>query len=237
MADIRESFPTLEDGSGEGAPLRQVQEGDAVAAINGSLAFSFKDATGNAVAAPVKASGDAPGAAVPTLPAKDTAGNLIELPVKVAGDAPGNAMPSMPFMDNSGNLAYGTLDVAGNLKVAATIGATGNGKRARGQASGSSSLVTVATITLATSKIYDGLDFIVSCTRDSMFQVILSDNAVETIISEAIVGSGMPSFHASLKEAEIASGATGTQLLLIKAKNLVAASLSDFHASLSVNEN
>lgn len=234
MADLRESFPGLEDSvTGEGVALTKVVEGDAVATANAQVAFSHKDGSGNAVAAPVKASGDAPGQAIPVLAAKDTAGNLIEMPVKAEGDAPADAVPSLGFKDSSGNLAYGNLDSFGNIKTVTSISTvTGDGKRARGTASGSLTLVTVATLTLANSKIYENLDFIVSCFRDSRFQVILSDNAVETIIADAICSPGCTSFHGKMQEAEIATGATGTQLLLIKALNLN--SLSDFYASMSV---
>lgn len=231
MADVRESFTTLEGATQEGLALRAVVEGDAVTAKNGSLAFGFKDASGNAVAAPVSASGTVPGAAVPVLAAINTAGNLIEVPVKIAGDAPGNAVPVLGFRDSVGNLIAPQLAAGGALPVTFST-VTGDGKRARGTVGGSATLVTVASLTLATSKIYEDLDFIVSCFRDSRFQVILSDNAVETIVSDAICGPGCTSFHGKMQEAEIATGATGTQLLLIKALNLNA--LSDFYASLSV---
>lgn len=194
MPDLRESFPSLEDVStAEGKALAVVQEGDAVTAKNGSLAFGFKDSTGNAVAPQLSAAGKLP----------------------VVGPLTDTELRASPVPVTMGNV-------------------TGNGKKARGSVAGNAALTTVASLTLAASKIYENLDFIVSCTRDALFQVILSDNAVETIIAEAIVGSGQMSFQGKLQEAEIASGATGTQLLLIKAKNLNGASLSDFHASLSV---
>jgi len=205
MADVRESFTTLEGASQEGLALRAVQEGNSVASKNGSIAFGFKDNSGNAIAAIA-------GAAI--------------------GAAPTTAVPVLGFLDSTGNLTAPQLNAAGQLPV--TFAAAGNGKKQRGTVGGSLSLVTVASLTLAVSKTYDQLDFIVSCFRDARFQVILSDNAVETIISDALCGPGQFTVHAALKEAEIVSGATGPQLLLIKALNLNA--LSDFYASLSVNE-
>lgn len=47
MADIRESFPTTENGSGVGVPLSSVVEGDAAAAKNASAALVAKDSSGN----------------------------------------------------------------------------------------------------------------------------------------------------------------------------------------------
>lgn len=208
MADVRESFTTLEGASQEGLALRSVQEGESVASKNGSLAFGFKDSTGNAIAPALNVSGQLPVVG----PLTDT--ELRATAVPVSGpltDAQLRATP-VPVTFTSVN---------------------GNGLGARGTIVGNAALTTIATITLANSKIYDDLDFIVSCFRDARFQVILSDNAVETIISDAICGPGAFSFHGELAHREITSGATGTQLLLIKGLNLNA--LSDMYASLSVN--
>lgn len=60
MPDARESFPTLENDLQEGVPLAAVQEGDEIAAKNGSLGFSFKDNGGNAVAPELVSDGSIP---------------------------------------------------------------------------------------------------------------------------------------------------------------------------------
>jgi len=203
MADVRESFPVLEGASGEGLALREVQQGDAVAAKNGLLGFAFKDATGNAIAAPVK----------------------------VEGNAPGDAVPGLVFKDSAGNLVYPQLNASNALPVSFTP-PTGVGKSSRGTATGSASNTTVVSLTLANSKIYKNLEYIVSCFKETIYQVILSDNAVETIISDALVGPGMFTASCSLLQKEITTGATGTQLLLIKGQNL--SGTSDFRASLCV---
>ncbi len=248
MADVRESFTTLEGASQEGLALRAVQQGDSIAAKNGSIAFAFKDNSGNAIAAIAGvAVGAAPTTAIPALVATDTAGNLETVPVAVAGDAPGNAIPVLGFLDSTGNLIAPTLSAAGEVPVVGpltdaelraspvpvTFGTvTGDGKKVRGTIAGNASLTTVASLTLVTSKIYENLDFIVSCFRDCRFQVILSDNGSETILADALCDPGAFSFHANFGEMEIATGATGTQLLLIKGINLNA--LSDMYAALSV---
>lgn len=234
MADVRESFPTLEDGSGVGTALAKVQEGDTVAAKNGSLALSFKDASGNAVAAPVSAAGTAVGAAIPVLAGRDESNNLTEINMRSEGDAVGRSVAVVPFKDDSGNYAFGRVDALGNLRIVTPDAAVGNGKQARGTASGNASLTTVATITLTTDKIYSDLEFIVSCFRDSIFQIILSDDGVETILAEALCGPGQLTVQGSLKAMEVTAGASGVQLLLVKAKNL--STLSDFRASICVVE-
>lgn len=219
MADVRESFTTLEGASEEGLALRAVQEGEAGASKNGSLGFAFKKA-----------------------------GNAILAPVAVAGNAPGDAVPVLGFLDSTGNLVAPTLNASGQITVSTggltdaqlratpvpvTFGSVnGNGQKVRGTVAGNASLTTVASLALTVSKIYDNLDFIVSCFRDCRFQVILSDNGAETILADALCGPGAFSFHASFREMEISTGATGTQLLLIKGINLNA--LSDMYAAASV---
>lgn len=206
MADERASFPSLENASGIGEALRTVQEGESVASKNGALGFSHKDLSGNAIAAPVRNDGEANGPGV----------------------------PGFAFQDSSGNLTRPQLNSAGQLPV--TLSATGNGKKARGELlAGSGTLVTIATLTLATSKTYDQLNFIVSCFRDALFQVIWNDDGAETVLADALCGPGQFTFHGALPDAEFTSGASGTQQLLIKAINTTG-SLSALRASLSVNE-
>jgi hypothetical protein len=191
MADIRESFTTLEGASQEGLALRAVQEGDSGASKNGSIGFAFKDDSGNVI-----------------LPALDASGN-----VPVSGPLTDTELRASPVP-----VTFGSVN--------------GDGLHDRGTIAGNASLTTVASITLAVDKIYDNLDFVVSCFRDCRFQVILSDNAVETILADAICGPGSFSQHVSLRELEINAGSTGAQLLLIKGINLNA--LSDMYAAASV---
>ena len=191
MADLRESFPGLENVStGAGVAAGSRVEGDASSAINGAIGFAFKDNSGNVI-----------------LPALNGTGQIVT-----------NGLTDTQLRATPVPVTFGTV--------------TGNGKRARGTVGGSATLVTVATLTLAVSQIYENLDFIVSCFRDSRFQVILNDNGSETIIADACLTPGCTSFQGQLTEAEFATGATGTQSIIIKALNLNA--LSDFYASLSV---
>lgn len=118
MAENRESFPNLDNGAGVGSVLRQVVEGDSVAAKNGQLAFGFKDAAGNAIAAPVSTSGTAAGNAVPTLPGKDLAGNLIEIPVRVSGNSGTTpAVAVLAGQDTAGDLRSLPIQNPGDAQV------------------------------------------------------------------------------------------------------------------------
>lgn len=230
MSDVRESFPSLEGASQEGLALRAVQQGESVASKNGSLAFSFKDNSGNAIAAPVKQAGQAVGDAVPVLPAKNTAGNAAEIPTLAEGELIGQMVAVSAFKDGSGNAAVPQL-VGGAVPVTMDVGVD---KYARNKVAGNLSQVTVATITLTASKTYQGLEAVLSCFRDAVFEIIFNDNGAETILADALCGPGNPTSSIKLDKLEFTAGATGTQQLLVKAINLNAT--SDFRATVATTE-
>lgn len=80
MADIRESFPTLENASGVGVPLSQSNEGDAAAGKVGSVGFAFKDSDGDLVLPQLDAEGKLP-------VTMDTSGTIKRAYGTVAGSA------------------------------------------------------------------------------------------------------------------------------------------------------
>lgn len=77
MADPRESFPVLENASGEGQALSQVFQGDSVSGKSGAMGFGFQDTNGNAVAPRLTADGRLP-------VTQDSAGT----PFKTRGEVP-----------------------------------------------------------------------------------------------------------------------------------------------------
>lgn len=48
--DVKQPFPILEDASGNGIVVDEIKQGDVVAGKSGLMGFSFRDASGNAVA-------------------------------------------------------------------------------------------------------------------------------------------------------------------------------------------
>ena len=60
MADIREIFPILDDGTGAGAALSSAQSGDAASGKIGSVAFAFQDSSGNLALPALSVSGQVP---------------------------------------------------------------------------------------------------------------------------------------------------------------------------------
>jgi hypothetical protein len=262
MADPRESFATLEDGTGEGQALASRQEGDASAAQNGSIGFAFKDSSGNVILPALDASGnvqvlidhvtaegDAPVDGLVALAYKDSSGNLV-LPqldasgniqvlidhVTGEGDAPVDGLVALAFKDSSGNLVLPQLTAAGAISVTSAATAIRRKSTAGELAAGSATLanVTGASITLAVSKTFYGITAVVSSRRDSLFQLVQVDDATSTVLAEAVVGAGQYTFQFDLKDYQLASGATGTQTLKIMAKNFEA--LSSLRATLTVNE-
>lgn len=224
MADLRESFATLEDSSTqEGKALAARQEGDAAAAQNGSIGFSFKDSSGNVV-----------------LPALDAAGNV---PVVVdhqdqEGDAAAGkeGLVAFAFKDSAGDLVLPQLDSNGAIQTSLAATTTRKKSQAGELAAGSATLadVTNASITLTASKVYYGVSMIGSCRRDALFQLVQVNDATSTVLAEFIVGAGQYSFEASLPDLEITAGATGTQTLKVVAKNFEA--LSSLRAVITVKE-
>lgn len=137
---------------------------------------------------------------------------------------------------NGTNFAYLKVDPSTGALLTTSEGAT-ECKKANGElAAGSASLATVtgAVIPLTTDTVYEDIGFVVSSRRDSLFQIIWNDDGVETVIAEAIVGSGAPTFSAKLHCLSFTSGATGTQELKVVAKNFEA--LSSLRASLVANK-
>ena len=177
MSDIRESFGTLEIvGTQAGTVLGSRVEGDAAAAINGSIGFAFKDASGNVV---------------------------------------------LPQLNSLG-------------QIPVTFDKLGDNLKARGLLVGTGTLTTVASITLVASKTYQNIEAVMSCFRDSNFQVIFSDNAVETILADALCGPGLFTAMMNFVNMEFTTGATGPQLLLVKGQNINA--LSDMRAAIAVKQ-
>lgn len=224
MADLRESFATLEDSaSGEGKALIARIEGQAAAAQNGHIGFSFKDASGNVV-----------------LPALNAAGNIgvtIEHD-DVAGDAAAgkDGLVAFAFKDSAGNLVLPQLTASGAISVTSAVTSARKKSPAGELAAGSGSLanVTGAAIALTATKIYYGISAIVCSRRDSLFQLVQVDDATSTVLAEAIVGAGQYTFEMMFPDMQITAGATGTQSLKIMAKNFEA--LSSLRATLTANE-
>jgi len=143
-----------------------------------------------------------------------------------------NGAIGFAFRDASDNVVMPKLNSAGQLPV--TSEASGNGKTANGKLVGTQTQADVAVLTLTPDKRYENLDLIVSCFRDSIFELVQVDDATETSHGEFLVGPGCVSLHAKLQEFEILAGSTGTQELIIRGEN--ANATSDMRAIFTIKE-
>jgi len=163
---------------------------------------------------------------------EDAAGLASALKKLVIGDAVAGANGAIGFAyrDSSGNATMPQLTADGKLPVD-TEALGGSCRFSKGEHAGSTSLVDVtgAEITLTGGVSANKIQADISCRRDTLFQVVYIDDAdgtpAETVLAEAIVGSGQYSFKmgGDCVSHDI-SGGTGTQKLKIVAKNFQNAS-------------
>lgn len=111
----------------------------------------------------------------------------------------------------------------------------GQSKHVRGENyAGSATLVTIASLTLEAGGIYRGIEITCSCFRESLFQVIVSDNGVETNVMDLLVSPNAPSYHSKKDKLELTAGSTGPQLLSVKGINI--SSLSAMRVTLATSK-
>jgi hypothetical protein len=138
------------------------------------------------------------------------------------------------FKDSDGNLVLPTLTPEGKVPVDLEGAGVSKSGSSNGVVVGSLTVVTVAEITLAASKTYGKIKATGSCFREAIFDVVQLNNLTETIIGSFLIGPGQFSFTWEGGSKEVDSGATGTQKLILKAKNLQKE--SDFRGDISALE-
>lgn len=146
-----------------------------------------------------------------------------------------NAHAALIAVDSGNLLQYLKVNAQGELIVSSDADTAQ--VSAKGQVTGSATFVDVATITLATSKVYRKIGWIVGCWRDAEFKIVqVNDMTTTDVALGLITGAGDYTDSDELTGLKITSGASGTQTLKIMAKNLVGAALSDFRATISAEE-
>jgi hypothetical protein len=138
------------------------------------------------------------------------------------------------FKDKDGKLVHPQLNNEGAVVVSSEGAGTPKNATSNGEVVGALTLTTICEVALTASKTVGKISVNGSCFREAIFYLIQLDDITETIIASFIVGSGSYSHVIDMKEYEITSGATGTQKLILKAKNLNKA--SDFLGSFSAIE-
>lgn len=137
-----------------------------------------------------------------------------------------NGLSAFAFKDSAGNFVHPQLTPEG--KIAVDLEGAGVSKKAssEGEIAGSLTLTTIAEIALTADKTYGRISARGSCFKEAIFYLVQVDDATETIIGHGVVGAGDYNAKIDMGIAEVVAGSTGTQKLILKAKNLV--KVSDF---------
>lgn len=138
------------------------------------------------------------------------------------------------FKNHLGELVHPTLTPDG--KIAVDFDGSGVPKSAssEGEVAGSLTLATICDVELTANKTVGKINANGACFKESIFYLIQLNDTTETIIGSFIVGPGQYSFSLNMGQKEIISGTTGTQKLVLKAKNLTKE--SDFLGDISAIE-
>lgn len=143
-----------------------------------------------------------------------------------------NAIPALVAKNAAGELKYIKVNAQGELVVSLESGdyalLSDSGTHA-----GNAAYQDLVVIDLIASKTYRDLEVLVSCFRDAVFQVVHKDNATETVLVNGVrCGAGSLNEMAKFIALEFVAGATGTQSLVVRGKNLNALSTMDATASI-----
>ncbi len=145
-----------------------------------------------------------------------------------------NAAAVLTAKDTAGKLQYPKVNLDRELVVStqandyATLGNDGFH-------AGSQSYQTLAEITLQAEYDYEDLQFVVSCYRDTKFQILQTDDETETVLFSGIrVDAGNTTLSVNMSNFAMTTGATGTQKITIKGKNENAT--SEMNATMYIKE-
>lgn len=146
-----------------------------------------------------------------------------------------NGLVGFAFKNSAGNVVLPQLNASGQLPVTLVVGVA---KAATGELpAGSLTIVAVtsASITLTVNKVYNAISFLSSSRQASLLQLIWSNNGVDTVLAENVTGPGQYTLNWIGGSYAFTAGATGVQLLSVKAKNFEL--LSSLRSSISCMEN
>jgi hypothetical protein len=145
-----------------------------------------------------------------------------------------NAHGALIAKDGSGNLQY--VKVNANRELVVTTDSEDYASLSdTASVAGSASFVDVVTIPLVTSAVYRKITAIVGCLRDAEFKLVHDDDGTPADIALGmIISAGKTTGDFDFGQLEFTAGATGTQNLILQAKNFNA--LSDFRGLVACQE-
>ncbi len=145
-----------------------------------------------------------------------------------------NAAPGLVAKDPADQFAYLQLNAAGEILVN-TEGSDIACLKGQGTHAGdNAAFQDLAVIALTINKVYKKLGYIISCFRDTVFEIYHQNDAAEVILGTLRCGAGDVNDSSQLDGLEFTAGGVGVQELRIRAKNLNAPSTMD--ATVTVGE-
>ena len=149
-----------------------------------------------------------------------------------------NAHAVLPVKDDSGNLQYIPM-VDGKVSVTFQGGDISNLSDRGEHAGDNSTYQDIATIVLQNDTVYEKLGWVLSCFRDAHFEIVFIDDVggtpTETVLADILCGPGDYTDSNELIEVTFTSGSTGTQNLVVRGKNMNAA--STMRGTITIQEN
>jgi hypothetical protein len=205
VADTRELFNILSDGSDAGVEYKGKAPGEAQSTDDQA----------------------------PVLPAVDLAGNLQNLPVRSVGDADSDGTPSFSFRDSSGNLVRPQLNADGTVPVSFASG-TAQSASSVATIAALSTEQDVVSIAVANNDVVEANMAMGSAFQPMLFVLYHDDNGSLNELARFVVGPGDFSHTANLNNISFTAGATGTQQLILRATQIRGA-LTDAHGTISLS--
>jgi len=243
MAETRTVFTILENNStAEGVKLPARSEGDAVGG-NHAPAVIAKDSAGNYSLIELASEGDASTGVnkLPSLPVMDLSGDMQQINARDEGDAISgvDALPGLIAKDNSGNFKYLLTNADGELVVSNEGGGVKKYGYAKVTPAGINTLTTVVNVILVASKTHEDIEFSVSNSFPTMWEICKVDDAAGTpvvvVLFSTLTGPGQYSIKAQLDHLEFSSSATGIQHLRIRGTQLQG-NASDMHGYVAASQ-
>jgi hypothetical protein len=143
-------------------------------------------------------------------------------------------LTSWVFKDSAGNLVHPQLTTEGKLQVTSEGAGVPKAAASVAEIPGSLTLTTIAEVALTPSKTHGKIHANLSCFKETIAYLTITDDVTVTRIGSIILGPGQYSFHLDLGNKEFVTGATGTQKITLQAKN--AFKTSDFLGDISCLE-
>lgn len=136
-----------------------------------------------------------------------------------------NAVPVLGFKNSLGKLRYPMVDGEDRIVVAMEasdfLQLSERGIKSGGSATMTD--ITGAELTLVNDLVYKKIGLVVSCFRDSHFQLVWIDDVggtpVETILADVLTDAGKPTTSFELEGLSFTAGAVGGQTLVVRGKN------------------